>query len=896
MTKQKKEAWHDLSLKKVFEILETSPAGLTPEEASLRKEKYGPNLFKKKKKNRLIRLIIKQTSSPLVFILLVAGIVTIVLKEFTDATIIFAVVVINTVIGVVQEGKASRAFEKLRESQKKFATVVRGDSKHVIPSEDLVPGDIIVVSAGDQVSADARLIESKGLEVNESALTGEWMASPKSMKKLKKEAVVSERHNMIWMGTFVTEGWGTAIVVSTAFETEVGKIAEMIGEEKETLTPFQRSVKNLARFLGFVILGVLILIFSLGIFRGQPAAEMFLLSVAIAVAAIPEGLPVAVTVVLSLGMEKILSCGGLVKRMNATETLGSVDVILTDKTGTLTQSLMRVADVITLESAHFDSKSKKLKSKKLFKKNDDSFDILKMAVLVTDAYIENPEEGLAEWTVRGRPLEQAIVLAGVESGLYKHKLLKEQPRIDFMPFEAERRFSASLHEFKKNTNRMYINGAPEYVLASSKKVYKKGRIVAFSKQDKELLEKVLKKQASSGIRVVAIGFKQGVMKEFPRASEFAFDDLVFGGFVAFHDPLRPDVAEAIKSAERAGINISVVTGDHEETAKKISEEVGVFKEGDRVVLGEEIEKMDDKELKELVQSVSVFARVVPHQKFRIVKAWQELGKTVAMTGDGVNDAPALRRAEIGVALGSGTEVAKEASGIVLLNNSFSVIIAAIEEGRKILMNLRRILVYLLSTAFSEVVLIAFCLFFGLPLAILPKQILWANLVQEGFMNFGFAFEPKEDGIMESSPENFSSKKLLNKESKWMIAILMLTDVFLVGLFLLFYFVLDYSIEYTRTVIFGALSIGTIFYAFSLKNFTKPIWKINVFSNYYLLGAASISVAFLAGALFVPPLRFLLSLEKLDFFAVSVILVVGFANILCIELVKHFFVHKKVKRT
>lgn len=895
MINQKKEVWHDLPLKKVFEILETSPAGLTPEKASLRKEKYGSNLFKKKKKNRLIGLIIKQTSSPLVFILLVAGIVTIILKEFTDATIIFAVVVINTIIGVIQEGRASRAFEKLRESQKKFATVVRGDSKHVIPSEDLVPGDIIVVSAGDQVSADARLIECKGLEVNESVLTGEWMASPKSTKKLKKESVVSERHNMIWMGTFITEGWGTAIVVATALETEVGKIAEMIGEEKETLTPFQRSVKNLAHFLGFVIFGILVLIFSLGIFRGQPATEMFLLSVAIAVAAIPEGLPVAVTVILSLGMEKILSRGGLVKRMNATETLGSVDVILTDKTGTLTQALMRVADVITLESVHFDSKRQKSKSKKLFKKNDDSFDILKMAVLSSDAYIENPEDGLAEWTVRGRPLEQAIVLAGVESGLYKHKLSKEQPRIDFIPFEAERRFSASLHEFKKNINRMYIKGAPEYVLASSKKVYKKGQTVDFSKQDKELLEKILKKQTSSGIRVIAVGFRQGSMQEFPRNGEFAFDDLVFGGFIAFHDPLRPDVADAIKSAKRAGIKISVVTGDHEETAQKISEEVGVFKEGDRVILGEEIEKMDDKELKELVQKVSVFARVVPHQKFRIVKAWQELGKTVAMTGDGVNDAPALKRSEIGVALGSGTEVAKEASGIVLLNNSFSVIIAAIEEGRKILMNLRKVLVYLLSTAFNEVVLIAFCLFFGLPLAILPKQILWANLVQEGFMNFGFAFEPKEDGIMESSPENFSSKKLLNRESKWMIALLTLTVLVLVGLFLLFYVVWDYSIEYTRTVVFGALCLGTLFYSFSLKNFTKPIWKINIFSNYYFLGAAFLSITFLAGALFLPPLRFLLSLEKLDFFTVWIILVVSFVNILGIELLKYFFFHKKVKR-
>ncbi len=893
MTKQKKESWHSLSSKKVLEILETSQHGLSLEEASLRREKYGPNIFKKTKENRLLKLVISQLKSPLAFILIIAGVVTLLLKEFTDSTVIFLAVIINTVVGVVQEGKASQAFEKLRESQKKFATVIRGGAKKVVPAEDLVPGDIIVVSSGDQVPADARLLECKGLEVNESVLTGEWMASPKDEKKVKEKAPISERGNMIWMGTFVTEGWGNAVVVSTALETEVGKIAEMISREEETLTPFQKNVKKLAQFLGLVILGILIFIFFLGVFRGQPVAEMFLIAVAIAVAAIPEGLPVAVTVVQALGMEKILSCGGLVKRMSAAETLGSVDIILTDKTGTLTQAIMRVANVVTLESVLLGDKDKKINRKKLFEKNDDRLAVLRMGILAADAYIENPEENLAEWSVRGHPLEQAIVLAGVESGLYKHKLSKEQPRIDFVPFEAERRFSASIHQFKKNKNRMYISGAPEYVLASSKKIYKKGKAINLSVRDKELLEKALEKQTSSGSRVIAMAFKDGAFTEFPRGKKFDFGDIIFAGFIVFHDPLRPDAAESIKSAKKAGIQISVVTGDHKETAKKISEEVGVFKKGDKIVLGEDIEDLNDKELKELVKEVSVFARIVPHQKFRIVKAWQELGKTVAMTGDGVNDAPALRRAEVGVALDSGTEVAKEASEIVLLNNSFSVIIAAIEEGRKILTNLRKVLVYLLSCAFSEVVLIGASLIFGLPLAILPKQILWANLVEEGFMNFGFAFEPGEEGIMDSPPEKFSPKKLLDGESKWMIGALMTTDFFLLGLYLLFFVVLNYSIEYARTVVFASLSIDSIFLAFSLKSFSKPIWKINVFSNLYLVIAASISTVFLVGALFIPLMRDFLSLEKLGALAIALVVLFGLLNLLFAETVKYFFIHKKV---
>ena len=887
--------WHGLSVKKVFEALESSKAGLSQEEAELRLEKFGPNAFYKKESPHFLRLVWRQIKSPLVFILLVAGLATLVLRAYTDSVVILIAVVINTAIGVFQEGKASRSLDKLKESQKKYATVLRGGKKQMILFDKVVPGDVLILSAGDQVAADARLIDCRGLEINEAVLTGEWMASSKRKGKLKESVSVPDRENMVWMGTLVTEGWAEALVVSTGFNTEFGKIARMVGEETPPLTPFQKSVKKLARFLSFFILGALVFIFAIGVFRGESAATMFFTSVAIAVAAIPEGLPVAVSVVLAIGMERILSKGGLVKKLNAAETLGSVDVILTDKTGTLTQALMRVSDILTLDYLQKKEKGKqKTDAGGFLGKDSDREVVLEMAILASSAFVENPEDPLSDWVVRGQPLEQALLIAGMESGIYSHGVLEKQKRIDFLPFDPERRFAASLNKISKTKNRLFISGAPEYILGLSRRVYKNGKIVGLSEETGHFLRDAMEKQTAIGARVIGVAYREGGWKEFPRDNDHVFEDFIFGGFVVFHDPLRPDVSRSLEKAKMAGIKTVMMTGDHKKTARKISDEVGITKDGrvEEVVEGGFLEKWSDKKLAERVGSIKVFARVLPHQKLRIVKAWQGQNKTVAMTGDGINDAPSLRRAEVGIALNSGTEVAKEASEIVLLNNSFSVIISAIEEGRKILVNLRKILVYLLSTGFSEIVLIAFSLVVGLPLPILPAQILWINLIEEGFMNFAFAFEPKEKDLMKMRPGSFAAKKLLTPESKTLIIILAIfTSILLIFLFLVLYLFLGYTIEYSRTIVFGALSIDSIFFAFSLKNFRKPIWKINIFSNTYLLAAILISLLFLFGALFVPQLRFLLSLEKIGWSVTSIIIGAGFLNLFAIETAKHFLIKK-----
>ncbi|MBU1179173.1 HAD-IC family P-type ATPase [Patescibacteria group bacterium] len=882
---KKQKPWHSLSANDVLKEFSSSPRGLGYGEVELRLEKYGQNVFKYEEKFRLLKIIWNQIKSPLVFILIIAGFVTLFLKAYTDSVVILVAVTINTIIGVVQEGKASQAFSKLRDSQKKYTTVIRENRKQLISAENVVPGDILVLSAGDQVAADARILESKGLEVNEAVLTGEWMSNLKNSRKIKEEVPLADRSNMVWMSTLITDGWGTAIIVGTGFDTEIGKIAQMLGEEKAPLTNFQKSIKKLANVIGLIVLGTLVIIFAVGVLHNQPISQMFLASVAIAVAAVPEGLPVVVSVVLAIGMERILSNGGLIKRLSAVETLGSVDVILTDKTGTLTQAIMRVSDIVTLNS--LEQKQKK----------DDKSKILEMAILASSGFVENPDDNLADWIVRGHPMDQALILAGAEQNIHQHTLLKEMPRLDFLEFDAERRFAASLHDTKGKENRIFITGAPELLLDLSKTIYKSGKAVKLTKKYKELLTSVLEKQTSFGERVIVVAYKNYAKKEFPRNDgDGAFEDFIFGGFILFHDPLRPDAASSFKKAKLAGIKTIMVTGDHKKTAQKIGEEVGIFKKGDRIITGDMMEELTDEDLKKELDRVSIFARVLPHQKLRIVKFWQEAGKTVAMTGDGVNDAPSLKRAEVGVALNSGTEVAKEASSMILLNNNFSVIISAIGEGRKILVNFRKILVYLLSTAFSEILLVFVSLVIGAPLPILPAQVLWANLVEEGFMNFAFAFEPGEDGIMEVPPKSFSFDKILTNEGRNMIIILaFFTSFLLMVVFLLSHFVFKHSLDYTRTIVFAVLSADSIFFAFSLKNFKKPLWQINIFSNRYLIVALFVSMLFLAAALFLPPIRALLSLEKLGIFDIFIVLSLGVLNLFIIEVAKHFLVNREIKK-
>lgn len=888
-------SWWELPIKELEEKLETDiEQGLSNEEVLRRQKKYGKNVFRKEKKISSFSLLFRQIKSPLVLALLIAGSVAVFLHHFLDSIVIFLALLINSIIGFLQEKRAGKAFEALLASREKYASVMRGGKRFLVSADTLVPGDIVFLEHGSYVPADARLIEHKELMVNEATLTGEWIDVEKNAEGLQEGKISVEQPNMVWMGTLISSGHGRTVVVETGERTELGKIAKSLSGNLEIVTPFQRSVAELVKFLTIVVFVAVAVIFLLGAFRGEPLPEMLLVAIAIAVAVMPEGLPIAVTVVLAIGMEAVLKKGGLVKELSAAETLGSTTVILTDKTGTLTEAKMRLEEIIVAET--FAAEAPRAKIAFIEAMHRDGQDILDMAILTSDAYVEGGEEENddKEPVVRGRPIERAVLLAGLSSGVKQETLLLEFPRIDFLPFESKNRFSASLHTRKDHKKRRLIFfGSPELLLNQAKFVHSFGKSAALHEDVRKKFIAMQKEKASLGMRLVGVAYKdtdiddisENMGKECP-------DDVVFGGLIILHDPVRHDAAASIQKAKDAGARVIMATGDYAGTAEGVARAVGIASEGEEAVVGTEIEKMTDEELGTILMEHSVFARVLPHQKQRIARILQERGEIVAMTGDGVNDAPALRRADIGIALGSGTEVAKEASDIILLNDDFSVIVSAIEEGRRVLSNLKKIVIYLLSTSWSEVFVVGVALLFGMPLPLLPAQILWANIVGEGFMNFAFAFEPPEKGIMGRDPRETSMKHIITpKIRSFLFVIGGVTGMSLVGLYGASLFI-GLPIEKIRTIVFVALSLYSILFAFSLKDFHAPIWKMDFLSNKYLLGAFFASLAILCSALFFPPFETLLSLTALSWNEIGLIVAIGLANLTAIEITKHFIFQKR----
>lgn len=884
--------WHAASIARTLEALETDLTnGLPADEHHRRLEKFGPNVFGKKERFRFLRLLWAQLASPLVFILIFAGIVTILLEEFTDTIVIFASVAINTMVGMYQEGRASKAFEKLRSSVKKYAVVQRSGRQLEVEASTLVPGDIVIIEQGKQVPADLRICEQKGLEINEAILTGEWLPVAKNSGAVPEDKRITEQTGMAWMGTLVEDGWAKGVVAATGNGTELGKIAHLLQLEKEGETPFGRGVSKLARIIGYVIVIIVVGIFVLGVVEESAISfgggswqinfdklnDMFLIAVAIAVSAIPEGLPVAVTVILAIGMSRILSRGGLVKRLVKAETLGSTTVILTDKTGTLTKGEMELGGVFSAVTANRNG------NKFSMEMPAENKIILKTGMFTAGAFIENPEAEPSGWVIRGRPTDKALLKASARMGMNPKEFFDQEPRLDYLPFDSERRFAASLHGGSAGQNRIYITGAPEFLMGYTD----------LSDSDRKKYAEAYEQATTVGMRVVATAYKDVMISELPRKDiKSIVASVTFTGLIGFHDPVRPDVKDAIASAKSAGLRPIIITGDHANTASSVAREVG-FGENPRVIVGEKIEGLDEEDLREILKSYDVFARVLPHQKLALVRALRAENEVVAMTGDGVNDAPALKQADIGIAVGSGTDVAKEASDLVLLKDSFSVIVAAIEEGRGILDNLRKVVTYLLSIGSSEVVLVSGALVLGYPLPILPVQILWNNIVQEGFMNFAFAFEPKEKDIMKRGPREHSSQKVLTSE---MIAIIfgagLTTSILLLAVYMYLYGI-GYPAADIRTVLFAGLSLDAIFFTFSLKNLRRPLWRINILSNKFLLVAFGINCSLLAAALTVPFLQKLLGTVTPNFTDILIMAGLGIINLFVIEAVKFYFIRKKL---
>ncbi len=908
--------------------------GLAIDEAAKRLAAEGRNEFSKAERPGLQTIFVRQFKSPLVFVLLLAGIATLLLREYFDAIVIFISLAINVVVGIVQEGRASRAFERLAESQEQYATVVRNGERRRIVAAEIVTGDIVVLVAGGAVPADLRLTDASELSINEAVLSGEWAAVDKDVVPTTNDAPLSERRSMAWMGTHVSDGQGRGIVVATGDATEIGRLAKSLQGIERGATPIQKSIQGLAVFLARVISVVLLIIFVAGLLRGEALAEMVLLSIAIAVAVMPVGLPAAVTVALAVGMETILKRGGLVRSLLAAETLGSTTVIATDKTGTLTEGRMSLAQIVSADLQGERTHSSQERGTADGSVVDDSYwlsrdvpALLSMAVLASDAFVEEATDATEKLTVHGRPIEAAIIMRALEAGLSPDKLLAERKRLDFLPFASSRRFGASLHgasvagdeiDVAEDTQRLFVSGAPELLLGHAEYAFAHGEAVPLTPDLRRALEHRLKAESGAGLRVIAVGYRDVVWETIGHIKGMAhssvlLEGLVFGGFLIFNDPLRQEVVEAIRTAKESHIHVAMLTGDNPETAFAIAVAAGIIAPHEQmahsgtaseekeprghdrrqVLVGSEIEAMSDVELWEALRTTTVIARVLPEQKLRIVELLKRNGEVVAMTGDGVNDAPALVAADIGIAVGSGTDVAKEASDIVLLKNSFATIVSAIEEGRRIVDNLKKSVTYLLSTGFSELFVVAGALAVGGPLPLLPIQILWTNFIEAGLMTFAFAFEPKESNLMRRPPASRQGSMIMTPAVKRLIVVIgMTTGMLLVGLYL-FLVRFDLPQEKLHTIMFVALSIDSIFFSFSLKNLHEPLWRIHFFSNRYLLAALGTSLALLVAAIMIPPVRTLLSLSPLTPVELLFLFGVGIINVATIEVGKWLLFRRRV---
>jgi Ca2+-transporting ATPase len=864
--------------------------GLSAKEALKRQEKFGKNKLPEHKPPSTLRIFLNQFKGIFTIILLVAALISFFLHEYTDVGVILASVVLNVSIGFFQENKAQKTIDALRRMITIKAKVLRNGKTKIMDAHELVPGDIIFLDSGDKIPADARLIYTQDFQVNEMALTGESMPSKKEAEKeLPEKTSLGDRENMIYMGTVVTAGKAKALITASGINTEIGKITKLVVETKEEETPLQIRMKKLSIELTLIISVCLIIIMAYGLFTGRSFAEMFIFSVAIAVAAIPEGLIVAVTVILALSMRKILKRKALVRDLLATETLGSTTVICTDKTGTITSGKMVVEKIIT-PLQNFDKKDLgKVKS-------CDLDNILKTGMLCSDVYFEEINgNDVKKWKVFGDPTEVALVQAAGMAGFKKSELEKDKKIIAEIPFDSYLKYMAVAYKDEKSGKiTIHIKGSAERLIERSKHIYEGGRVRELRDEDRKKVLNNNEELSKKAYRVLATAYKELEGVENINLLEEIKKGLIFTGLIGIRDPIREGVKGAIEVCQRAGIKIKIITGDHKLTAKAIASEVGLSTSDSEIISGEEIDNMTPNELEVAIPRAKIFARVAPKHKLNIVDILQRQGEVVAMTGDGINDAPALKSADIGIAMGEGTEAAKDTSDIILLDSNFKTIEGAVEEGRALFDNIKKVVLYLLSDSFSELLLVGGSLLLGLPLPLTAAQILWVNLVEDGMPDLALTFEKKEKGIMSDPPRKLS-QSILDREMKVLIfGVGIITDLIL---FLLFWYLLSkgYNLDYARTIIFAAIGIDSLFYVFSCRSLRKNIWHMNPFSNKYLNIAIIFGFFMLLLAIYLPFLQRILNTVPLGIKEWMILIVIGVINILAIEVVKRWFIVKSRKQ-
>ena len=837
--------WHTEELSQVLKKLKTNEKlGLKADEAKSRLETYGENKLKEKKKESLFVKFIKEFNDFMIIALIVAAIISAVVSklngeaDYVDSIIIIAIVIFNAIMGLVQEEKAEKSLEALKKMSAPSAKVIRDGRVQEIDALQVVPGDIVVLEAGNYVPADCRLINSYNLKIEESALTGETIPTNKdSGRILKENTAMGDLCNMAFATTVVVNGHGEAVVVDTGMNTRVGKIAGMIIEDESPDTPIQKKLNEVGKMLAIACIVICVLIFVIGIFKKIPIVEMFMTSVGLAVAAIPEGLPAIVTIMLSIGVTRMAKKNSIIRKLPAVETLGSSSVICSDKTGTLTQNKMTVTEV---RNCHGIANS------------EDKKFILELGTMCTDT-TEERMDGRLGFT--GEATEVAISNAAMQAGISKSFLYDEMRRINDIPFDSKRKMMTTIHRYG-NKYRIITKGAPDVLLKRCTLYYQNGQIDSiFSK--KESIYEQNNQMAEKALRVIAVAYKD--VEKLPETQDME-QDLTFCGLIGMIDPPREGVKEAVRTCRRAGIKTVMITGDHLQTAKAIAKELGIFKRGDLAIEGENLERMDQHELEKNIMQYSVFARVSPEHKVRIVKAFQSTGAVVAMTGDGVNDAPALKNADIGIAMGKGgTDVAKNASDMILTDDNFVTIVEAVKQGRNIYDNIKKAIHFLISTNIGEIVTIFFGLILGMKSPLLAIQLLWINLVTDSLPAIALGLEKEEENIMSRLPRN--PKKSLFADGLWWKIIIEGT---MLGMFTLLAFSIGnrlYSVEVGRTMAFLTLGILELVHSFNIKS-EESIFKIGVFENKYLILALILGVLLQVIVVITNPLAEIFSLVPL----------------------------------
>ncbi len=840
--------WHHCPAEEVTTLLTTHPdRGLSLFEAKHRLERFGPNMVTaKKQKGPLIRFLL-QFHQPLVYILLAAAFITLILQEWVDSSVIFGVVIVNAIIGFIQESKAEKAIDALKQMMTTQATVLRDGKWTQIDSTQLVPGDIVRIQSGDKVPADVRLLTCRDLQVDESALTGESVPVIKKTGTLNPDTILADRHNMAYAGTLVTYGQAQAVVVATGDKTETGRISEMIAEAVDLSTPLTVKIASFSKILLIAILFLAALTFGVGLWRGEGIVDMFMAAVALSVGAIPEGLPAAVTITLAIGVSRMAKRKAIIRKLPAVETLGSTTVICSDKTGTLTENQMTVRRIYA-GNEYFDVQGNGYAPEgKILSGNMDIAGNLPAALsetllaglLCNDSRLVEAD-GL--WRVEGDPTEGALITAAAKVGLTPKPALEERPRLDVIPFESERQFMATLHKMGSD-NFLYLKGAIEKVLeACSDALLSDGTATGLNRQD--ILQKS-DELAAGGLRVLALARKK-VDKDKLDVDD-CLSDLTFLGLQGMIDPPRAEAIAAVDVCRKAGINVKMITGDHAVTATEIARQLGIGRiegrENDKpeTLTGKQLENLSDEEMIEKAGNTSVFARVAPEQKLRLVEALQARNQVVAMTGDGVNDAPALKQANIGIAMGiTGTDVSKEAADMVLTDDNFASITAAVEEGRRIFDNLVKFITWTLPTNGGEGLVILAAIMAGVALPILPVQILWINMTTAVLLGLMLAFEPGEKDVMNYPPRRpespILSGILIGRIA--LVSVLMLAAVFTVfnwqkgnG----------YPVEVARTVAVNLFIMIELTYLFNCRSLTRSMFKIGLFSNPWVLVGSGLMI-------------------------------------------------------